>query len=224
MKKRRTFLSLFMLASLAFVGVGYAALTNTLSIGGGITATKNDDNLKVEFVASKAHTRDAQGNEDTSYTASHSVSGKTAEISVGGINEVGSYAEFIFVVKNNSPVLDGQELDAVLDAAFDIKVNTSSVENAPEKTGASPTDNVFEGDHFTISVNYTDDSDDFGTTYTADLTTIDELNPGEVELAVGKVVYVVVKVELTTPININDDTPFEQHNITITFNAETPNE
>ena len=98
MKKRRTFLSLFMLASLAFVGVGYAALTNTLSIGGGITATKNNDNLKVEFVASKAHTRDAQGNEDTSYTASHSVSGKTAEISVGGINEVGSYAEFIFVV------------------------------------------------------------------------------------------------------------------------------
>ena len=224
MKNRRMFLSLFVLASLAFVGIGYAALTNTLSIGGGITAEKNNDNLKVEFVASKAHTKDSEGNEDTSYTASHSASGKTAEISVGGINEVGSYAEFIFVVKNNSPELDGEKLDAVLDASFDITVNTASVGNANEKDGASSTDNSFEGDHFTISVYYTDESVDFGDTYTSDLTSVNELNPGAVELDVGKVVYVVVKVELTTPVNINDDTPFEQHNITITFNAQTPNE
>lgn len=223
MKNRRTFLSLFVLASLAFVGVGYASLTNTLTIGGTASATKNDDNLKVEFVASKAHTKDAEGNEDTGFIATHSVSGKTASMSVSNINEVGSYAEFVYVVRNNSPELDGASLDAVLDSKFDIKVSAGTTTNAQEKESASTTDNVFEGDHFTISAEYATSHPDFTTTgedATYEAITIEDEN--RVYLEVGKVVFVVVTVELTTPININDSSNFDEHTITVTFNATTP--
>ena len=219
MKKRRMFLSLFMLLSLSFIGVGYAALTNTLDVDGKITATKNDNNLKVEFVASKAHNKHPDGSEATTFQATHSVSGKEAEVIIENINEVGSYSEFVLVIKNNS--VDLEDDTVTLDALLDENLVITLSGDQPATDSDTSNKNSFEGEHFTVSAYYDNTYTGFGDTY-ADSLVSTIPSSGSVELAVGKVVFLVVRVELTTPVNINDSDAFPVHTFNIKFNATTP--
>ena len=49
MKKRNLFLGVFLVLAVLFLGIGYAALSNSLSINGTINSEANDDNLVVDF-------------------------------------------------------------------------------------------------------------------------------------------------------------------------------
>ena len=213
MKKRRTFLGLFMLLCLAFVGVGYAALTNTLTVNGTLNATKNDENLNVQFVASQAIARHADHTEDTTFTVTHSTSDKTATVGVNGINDLGSYAEVCYVIKNNSEALVGSvKLDAVVDKELDIKMVAGSTDVTDDDQNADK--NVFLGDHFKVEGEIT-------TTYAGytgtEVVTDDLVATEGCDLAVGKVCFLVVRVTLVAPVIETVDT----HTFTITFNATT---
>lgn len=213
MKKRRTFLGLFMLLSLAFVGVGYAALTNTLTVNGTLNATKNDSNLNVQFVASKAAARTSTGAEDTSFTVTHSATDKTATVNINGISDLGSYAEVCYVIKNNSEDLD--VLNAFVNTELDIKMVAGSVDVTTEDRNANP--NIFEGDHFQVEGEITTDYPAVDAAQYGTLATDDGTTKG-LDLDVGEVCYLKITVTLVAP--VLDDT-VDTHTFTITFNATT---
>ncbi len=218
MKKRRTFLGLFMLLSLAFVGVGYAALTNTLTVNGTLNATKNDENLNVQFIASQAIARTAGDTEDTSFTVTHGATDQTATVNVNGINEIGSYAEVYYVIKNNSESLVGDiKLDALVDTNLKITMATTDPETIP--TDAADEDpNVFWGDHFKVEGSIVTTYDGFDLTPYGPIATDDEHGPTTgLDLDVGEVCLLVVKVTLVAP--VLDTVP--THTFAITFNAKT---
>ena len=54
MKRRNLFLSLLLVGACAIVGVGYAAISRDLKIGGQLQGAKNDNTLKVEFQEDQA--------------------------------------------------------------------------------------------------------------------------------------------------------------------------
>ena len=214
MKKRRTFLGLFMLLCLAFVGVGYAALTNTLTVNGTLNATKNDENLNVQFVASQAIARHEDNTEDTTFTVTHSANDKTATVGVNGINDLGSYAEVCYVIKNNSEALVGSvKLDAVVSKELSINMIAGST-NVTDNDQNKGDPNVFLGDHFKVEGEIT-------TTYAGysgtEIVTDDLVATEGCDLAVGKVCFLVVRVTLVAPVIETIDT----HTFTITFNATT---
>ena len=213
MKKRRTFLGLFMLLSLAFVGVGYAALTNTLTVNGTLNATKNDENLNVQFVASQAIARTAADTEDTSFTVTHSASDKTATVNVNGINELNSYAEVCYVIQNNSLNLGDSVLDAFVNTTLDIKMVGGSGQATDKNTNDV---NTFTGDHFKVEGEITTTYDAYNATYAGSITTDNDQTKG-LDLPVGKVCFLKVKVTLVAPVLETIDT----HTFTITFNAST---
>lgn len=212
MKKRRAFLGLFMLLSLAFVGVGYATLTNTLTVNGTLNATKNDENLNVQFVASQAIARHADDTEDTTFTVTHSASDKTATVGINGINELDSYAEVCYVIKNNSEDLDA--LNAVVDYALDIKMVADSTDVTGDDTDADP--NVFVGDHFKVEGAIATTYDAYNATYGTLVSNDTDVTDG-CDLDVGEVCYLVVKVTLVAPVLETVPT----HTFTITFDATT---
>jgi hypothetical protein len=216
MKKRRTFLGLFMLLSLAFVGVGYAALTNTLKVNGTLNATKNDENLNVQFIASQATAKHKDGSEDTAFTVTHSASDKTATVNVNGINELDSYAEVCYVIKNNSKPLVGTViLDAVVSTELDIKMLKGSEDITGNDQNLADK-NVFKGNHFSVEGRITNEYDENDATY-GTVTDDDDYSDKFCDLGVNEVCFLVVRVTLIAPIL---DT-FDTHTFTISFNAST---
>ena len=217
MKKRRTFLGLFMLLSLAFVGVGYAALTNTLTVNGTLNAAKNDENLNVEFIASHATARTADDTEDTTFTIAHTATGKTASINVNGINGLNSYAEVCYVIKNNSEDLGGTiKLNAVVETELDIKMLKGSTDVTNIDKEGDP--NVFLGDHFKVEGRIDTTYDAYDATYGTLVTDDTDLAvENGCDLDVGEVCYLVVRVTLIAPILETFDT----HTFEITFDATT---
>jgi hypothetical protein len=204
-----------MLLSLAFVGVGYAALTNTLTVNGTLNAAKNDENLNVQFVASQATARRFDGSEDTTFTVTHSASDKTATVNVNGINELYSYAEVCYVIKNNSEDLGGTiKLNAVVETELDIKMVGPTGVVADKVTTDK---NTFTGDHFTVSGDIRTKYDAYDATYGTLASNDTDLTDG-CDLDVEEVCYLVVKVTLIAP--ILEDT-FDTHTFTISFDAST---
>ena len=206
MKNRKLFISLFLLVSLLFLGVGYAALTNTLNIGGSISATKNDKNLKVEFTESVLHAQDALGNEDTTFLVESTYSGQSATVTIQNMSTLGQTAVIEFKVSNNSENL--ASLTATLDTA-DISVNLGlegvALDAGKDSNAAS---NIFEGDHFDVSAEF----------FTKTEANIGSITDGVATITSGQHVYIRVTVEL---VEIVSSSTFPTHDIIISFVAET---
>ena len=204
MKKRRIFIGMFLLVAAAFLGLGFAELTNNLTIGGTLSAEANNDNLKVEFVAHETHAlRD--GVEDTTFTISVSESGQTATINVNQMSMVGQTAEVIFKVQNNSEALDS--LTAVLDPVFTIGLGGSAVDSDGDSEN-----NEFDGDHFFVKVEYLTKGEAGEGEKLASGT-----HAGKYEIQANEQVYVKVTIRL-------DDAvvgTLDDHPLTISFNAKT---
>ena len=195
MKNRRIFIGIFLFIALAFLGLGFAKLTNTLEIGGTLSATKNDENLKVEFVSNEKHAL-KDGAEDTSFTISASQNGQSATINVNQMSMVGQTAVVTFKVQNNSEALES--LKAELDKTFTI---TMQAENGAVLNGAN---NVFQGDHFKVTVEYVEGT---AGTLVNDVPT----------LASGQHVFVKVTIVLVNA--VTDTLPV--HTLTVSFKANT---
>ena len=207
MKNRKLFIGLFLLISLLFLGVGYAALSNTLNIGGSISATKNDENLKVEFVGSELHAQDKDGKEDTTFLVKSTTAKQDATITVENISTLGQTAVVEFKIVNNSEVIkDPESLTATLKTAeVDVKLVVAG-KNAEDSKDAL---NVFEGDHFSVEAEFIE-KEVAGETQ-------GEFKDGVVSLAPGEYIYLRVTIKL---IEVVSET-LDVHNINITFNATT---
>ena len=207
MKNRKLFIGLFLLISLLFLGVGYAALSNTLNIGGSISATKNDENLKVEFVGSELHAQDKDGKEDTTFLVKSTTAKQDATITVENISTLGQTAVVEFKIVNNSEVIkDPESLTATLKTAeVDVKLVVAG-KNAQDSKDAL---NVFEGDHFSVEAEFIE-KEVAGETQ-------GDFADGVVSLAPGEYIYLRVTIKL---IEVVSET-LDVHNINITFNAST---
>lgn len=82
MKSRKTFVSVFLVLAVLFLGVGYAAISNiTLKISGNLTATASDENFKVAFTDTKVVISDSKitGEKTDDLNAKIAVTGLTAK-------------------------------------------------------------------------------------------------------------------------------------------------
>ncbi len=219
MKRRNLFLSLLLVGACAIVGVGYAAITRELKIGGQLAGQKNDNNLKVEFQADPFATTQPKTGSTVIVATPTITNDHAANLDVSGMTEIGDKAVAYFLVKNESQATTN--LDATLSLP-NVIVNNGS-ETATDNDGKT---NVFKGAHFQITAEYITNTGD-GTKPEA---TAEVKDDGTAELAApidnadptpdveGETVWVKVTVEL---INVIIADTFPTHNITISFTAST---
>ena len=102
MKKRRNLIIALLLIAALALGIGYAAVTDTLSIGGNATVKPHQENLIVEFDSIKNPSK---------CTAAIQTDKTVATFTTTQLVNGGETATATFVVKNNSP-----EYSATIDA------------------------------------------------------------------------------------------------------------
>lgn len=194
MKRRRLIISLFLLVALISIGVGYAALTNSLLVNTDISANINNGNLKVDFVevTNTAETDPIV----VSLRNTHEV-----DITFNNTNTMSAKGDSQSVelkVKNNSTGAVGSELDATLSS---IEV----VSNSLTKDTAASTDTkvVYRGTHFTVVAEWVNASD-----------LILEAARDGVEAGMN-----TLKITISLNVTVTDEVP--QHAFTIKFNAKT---
>lgn len=94
MKKRRTLIIALLLIAALALGIGYAAVTDTLTIGGNATVKPHQENLKVEFTDIK---------DQTKCTATIQTDKTVATFTTTQLVNGGDTASATFVVTNSSP-------------------------------------------------------------------------------------------------------------------------
>ena len=94
MKKRRSIIIALLLIAALALGIGYAAVTDTLSIGGNATVKPHQENLIVEFDSIKNPTKCTAAIQTDKTVATFT----TTQLEVGG-----DLATATFVVTNQSP-------------------------------------------------------------------------------------------------------------------------
>jgi hypothetical protein len=163
MKKRRLVISLFLIAAVALLSVGYSVLSKTLVVSGKLGASENNANLAIKFVE--------VGNIETygslKYVANPTDENKSdiekptfsetiASFSVSNFKYEGDKAVLYLKIRNDSAM--NEDLTATLSAPkVSVKLegaNTDKVEDAG--TAGYGKDNIFTGDHFTITASYVD--------------------------------------------------------------------
>jgi len=124
MKKKKSLLSLAILALVLVLGVGYAAISGqTLTISG--TATTETSTLAVYFKEAKAAT-----NLSDDVTASGTIGAGekplTATITVSGLNEINDTATLTYVVANDEKDVAAEVLKNTITVESDTGVDLSS--------------------------------------------------------------------------------------------------
>ena len=217
MKRRNLFLSLLLVGACAIVGVGYAAITRELKIGGQLAGAKNDNSLKVEFQQGKEFSVPTAVGSAAIVATPTITNDHAANLDVSGMVDIGDKAEAYFLIKNESQATDN--LDATLSLP-NVIVNNGA-ETATDTNGA---ENVFEGAHFKITAEYKKEVDGHETA----TGTVKGDGTAEVKAAIdaegtendkdGETLWVKVTVEL---IDVIIADTFPTHNITVSFAAST---
>ena len=230
MKNRRTFLSLFVLASLAFVGVGYAALTRQLDATTNLKADANTNNLAVQFhpdiMGYKIQTGDAAkikvGVEPVLNNA------QSAAVTIEGISGYEDTVEVYLLVVNNSE--PSNNLHATLTAPTITVTHGTTNETSVDNDSKSE---VFKGNHFEIEAEYVYATElslnsstgektftyaEMGSNVTVGEETVPylETKTGE-DGSVGDGVWLKITYKL---INVVTDT-FDVHKVTVSFAANS---
>ncbi len=100
MKKRRIVIVTFLAAAVILLGVGFAALSDSLSVSG---SAKVEDSAANEVFDNKVYFASAAAN-DSGNTASVGSDNDTATFTVSNLKGKDNTATFTFVVKNESDV------------------------------------------------------------------------------------------------------------------------
>lgn len=134
MKNKRTFVGLFVILALLCLGIGYAAVTKTLTINGGISTGDEEalkENFVVYFSAVSKETTNAQG---ATVTANVDAAAKatSTSFSVSNMNVVGSSVVLTYTIKN-----DSTDLYAFVDKVR-IGITEGGVENITDTTSGTP--------------------------------------------------------------------------------------
>lgn len=111
MKNKKTFACIALLIVVLVIGIGYAAITDSLEITGTATATPNDENFKVVFTG--------ETTADEGVIATAVADAKTATLDVTGLTTKDQSKTATFTIQNKS-----DELKALVD------VKTETIENS----------------------------------------------------------------------------------------------
>ena len=218
MKRRNLFLSLLLVGACAIVGVGYAAITRELKIGGQLAGAKNDNSLKVEFQQGKEFSVPTAVGSAVIVATPTITNDHAANLDVSGMVDIGDKAEAYFLIKNESQAT--ANLDATLSLPNVIVNNGNTTAN--DSNTADPS--VFEGAHFKITAEYKKEVDGHETATgtvngdgTAKVKAPVDLEGTENDEE-GQTLWVKVTVVLIDVIIVDT---FPTHNITISFSAST---
>ena len=211
MKKRKLLLTLFLVLAVALIGLGYSALSKELKISGNIKGAKNNDNLVVHYVAGSFSSDVNDTTADAvNVTVTPSItSDLIANIVVEGMNGIGDSATVYFLIQNDSDATDA--LNATLSNPV-VTVTTSATGGAVDSNNAT---NIFEGEHFKVTVTYETTNGTTPATGTVDTSTNTASLAAD---GTGKNVWIKVVVELVDAITADD---FPQHNIQVLLDART---
>lgn len=215
MKNRKLILGVFLILAVLFLGIGYAALSNSLSMTGTINSTADDDNLVVQFDTGYAPYSEVSGNH-ISISASKK-SDKEISISVGGFSTENDTAVIYFKIINNSNEIESY--DALLSNFTVAMKHGATLDTASPATGTA-SENKFVGEHFTVEVEYVESYQDkeAGQAVNSSATITD----GVPTLKAQGHEYVYVKVTVkVNPTGITEN--LEPHYFTVNFSAETKN-
>ena len=95
MKNKKTFVGIALLILVLVLGIGYAAITGSLTIGGTAKATTDDDNFKVVFTGIPVVS-------ESKYATASITDGINAKIDVTGLTQKGQYVTVTYDIVNNS--------------------------------------------------------------------------------------------------------------------------
>ena len=104
MKNKRTFVGLFVILALLCLGIGYAAISKTLTINGGVSTgdeTALEDNFIVYFAAVSTDTSSAK-NVTVDATVNAAEKSTSTSFAISNMNIVGSKVILTYTIKNDS--------------------------------------------------------------------------------------------------------------------------
>ncbi len=140
-KKSSLYLGIFLILAVLMLGIGYAAITNNLTISGAAQAAINNENFKVKFDQTVAPEITKP---DESFTATATYSADlTATIDVKGLSTTHDYVTVTYKIKNESPELG---------AALAVGSITNSNQDYFEVTANLAKDNIAHGESTTLTV------------------------------------------------------------------------
>lgn len=145
MNNKKTIVALLLLVAVVALGIGYAAITQTLKVNGTATAKESATAFDVHFSAASADATQvtpssANNQKEVSSTASVTADDKVAQMSVT-LTDVNDEQTCTFTVENTS--LDG--IKAI--------IKPNSVKITSDAAGQTP----FTSDYFTITTNIASD-------------------------------------------------------------------
>lgn len=145
MNKNKTLIALLLLVAAVTLGIGYAAITQTLKINGTATARESASAFNVHFISAtpdptQITPSDENNQKEVSSTASVTSNNKIAEMSVT-LTDVDDSQTCTFTVENTS--LDG--IQAI--------IKPSNVKITSDASGQIP----FTSDYFTVTTNISSD-------------------------------------------------------------------
>ena len=145
MNNKKTIIALLLLVAVLALGIGYAAITQTLKINGTATARESAAAFDIHFIAATADTNQTtpsseNNQKEVSSTAAITSNNKVAQMSVT-LTDVNDSQTCTFTVENTS--LDG--IQAI--------IKPSNVKITSDASGQTP----FTSEYFTITTNITSD-------------------------------------------------------------------
>lgn len=211
MQRRRLVISLFLIAAIALLAVGYSAISTRLDIRGNVSSIQSTNDFDVEFIGAELGAELPTG--VSCVPTFDSATGIDATLNISGLSNNGQQVVAYFKVQNNSKAID--TLDATLNN-LTIVITKNDVTVDSDTNAAN---NIFEGNYIKVEALFDDRAGESGKEATGVVTdgglsaTLDTKASDE---ATGQ--YVWVKIIVTV---IGSFTSETTHGINIHFNAES---
>lgn len=212
MKRRRLIISLFLIAAVALLGIGYSAVSKTLSATTEVGAVNSSADFNVVFVKSGSKCTNNSSDTTKPQASILSAANQSASLEIKNLASTGDKVEFYLLIQNTSKV--SEYLDATLATPY-IEVYYVTDEGSTSKaTNENKEGNdVFKGPHFLIKAEYVDIEN-------ADPKLVDsENNTATLKApssdAAGEQVYLKITVTLENPF-VNET---NKHRIVVDFKA-----
>ena len=203
MKKRKLVVSLFLIAAVALIGIGYSAVSKIYETVGKLQGGVNENNLDVHFVADASHNdlTDVDGLAPVVAFGTVTYTDQSVNFNISNFSTDGDKAVVYFLVENSST-----------DLTFDARLSVPTITVSPTSADATGSGtNRFVGDHFEIKASYVTGT--FGT-IASETGYLEDAGTAVIE-AGGATIWLKVEIEMTAGVY---DT-FAEHAVTVNFNA-----
>ena len=208
MKRRRLIISLFLIAAVALLGIGYSAVSKTLSATTEVGAVNSSADFNVVFVKSGSESKIVSNGSGQTTAAILSAANQSASLEIKNLASTGDKVEFYLLIQNTSKV--SEYLDATLATPY------IEVYYVTDEGSTSQKHDVFEGPHFNITATYTDKYDETTLSNAGKIANnTATLKAPSSDAAAGEQVYLKITVTLENPF-VNET---NKHRIVVDFKA-----